>query len=96
MLGDEADHWWRTMQRTLPDPEGQGTPNITWAQFKELFNTKYFPLCKKLEKGREFMDLKQAGNMTVAQYEDHFTRLIKYMPIYNLNEEAKPRNFLED
>ena len=50
MLGDEADHWWRTMQRTLPDPEGQGTPNITWAQFKELFNTKYFPLYTKLEK----------------------------------------------
>ena len=40
------------------------------------------------------MNLKQAGNMTIAQYEDYFTRLIKYMPIYNLDEEAKAQKFL--
>jgi len=50
MLRDEADHWWRTMQRTLSDPTRQGMPVVTWVQFKELFYTKYFPLCKKLEK----------------------------------------------
>ena len=32
--------------------------------------------------------------MTVAQYEDQFTRLIKYMPIYNLDEETKAQKFL--
>jgi len=35
------------------------------------------------------MNLKQTGDMTVAQYEDSFTRLIKYIPIYNLDKEAK-------
>jgi len=95
MLQDEADHWWRTIQRTLSGSEGQGMPNISWAQFKELFNTKYFPLCKKLEKGRAFMNLKQTGDMSVAQYEDSFSRLIKYMPVYNLDEEAKAQKFLE-
>ncbi|XP_052172278.1 uncharacterized protein LOC127788207 [Diospyros lotus] len=94
MLRDEVDQWWKMMQRTLQGPEGQGTPVTTWVQFKELFNTKYFPLCKKIEKGREFMNLKQTGDMSVAQYEDHFTRLIKYMPIYNLDEEAKAQKFL--
>ncbi|XP_052176676.1 uncharacterized protein LOC127790978 [Diospyros lotus] len=94
MLRDEADQWWKMMQRTLQGPEGRGTPVTTWVQFKELFNTKYFPLCKKMEKGREFMNLKQTGDMSVAQYEDHFTRLIKYMPIYNLDEEAKAQKFL--
>ena len=58
MLRDKADQWWETMQRTLQDPEGQGTLGIAWVQFKEHFNTKYFPLCKKMEKGREFMNLK--------------------------------------
>jgi len=43
MLQDEANQWWKTMQRTLQDPEGKCTPNITWVQFKEPFNTKYFP-----------------------------------------------------
>ncbi|XP_052197239.1 uncharacterized protein LOC127804418 [Diospyros lotus] len=93
MLQDEVDQWWKTMQRTQQDPEGKGTPGVTWVQFKELFNTKYFPLCKKLEKGREFMNLKQTGDMSVTQYEDSFTRLIKYMPIYNLDE-AKAQKFL--
>ena len=32
--------------------------------------------------------------MIIAQYKDHFTQLIKYMPIYNLNEEAKAQKFL--
>ena len=68
---------------------------VTWEQFKELFYAKYFPLCKKLEKGQEFMVLKQTGNITVAQYEDSFTQLIKYMPVYNLDEEAKAQKFLE-
>ena len=77
------------MQRALPGSMGECTLNIDWAQFKELFNTKYFPLCKKMEKGQEFMNLKQTGDITVTQYEDNFTRLIKYMPIYNLDEEIK-------
>jgi len=54
------------MQRILLDPEGHGTPNITWAQFKELFYAKYFSLFKKKEKGWEFMNLKQVGYMTIA------------------------------
>ncbi|XP_052189949.1 uncharacterized protein LOC127799759 [Diospyros lotus] len=94
MLQDEADQWWKTMQRTLQGSRRQGTPIVTWAQFKELYYAKYFPLCKKMEKAREFMDLKQTGDMYVTQYEDHFTRLIKYMPIYNLDEEAKAQKFL--
>ncbi|XP_052209182.1 uncharacterized protein LOC127812702 [Diospyros lotus] len=95
MLRDEADHWWRTMQRTLPGPTRQGMPVVTWTQFKELFYTKYFPLCKKLEKSREFMNLKQTEDMSVAQHEDSFSWLIKYMPIYNLDEEAKSHKFLD-
>ena len=40
------------------------------------------------------MNFNQIGNMIVAQYEDSFTRLIKYMPIYQLDEEAKAKKFL--
>ncbi|XP_052173738.1 uncharacterized protein LOC127789029 [Diospyros lotus] len=93
-LRDEADQWWKTMQRALRSPERQSEPNVSWARFKELFNAKYFPLCKKMEKSQEFMNLQQTKGMSVAQYEDRFTRLIKYMPIYNLDEEAKAQKFL--
>lgn len=47
---------------------------------QKLFNYKYFSLSLSLAKEMEFMDLKQTRDMNVAQYEDAFTRLIKYMP----------------
>ena len=48
-----------------------------------------------MAKEREFIELKQTGNMTVAQYEDAFTHLIKYMPIYESDERIKAQKFLE-
>jgi len=30
MLRDEADQWWKMMQRTLQGPEGQGMPVTAW------------------------------------------------------------------
>ena len=41
------------------------------------------------------MELKQTRDMTVAQYEDVFTRLIKYMPMYETDERIKAHKFLE-
>lgn len=35
-----------------------------------------------MKKKREFIELRQIGDMTIAQYEDAFNRLIRYMPIY--------------
>lgn len=40
------------------------------------------------------MNLKQTGDMSVAQYEDNFSQLIKYMPVYNFDEEAESQKFL--
>ena len=81
-------------ERALAATESVGTPYVSWERFKELFNDKYFPLSLRMAKEREFMDLKQAGDMNVAQYEDAFTRLIKYMPIYESDERIKAQNFL--
>ena len=76
--------------------QAQGEPQcISWEMFREMFNEKYFPLSVRLAKEREFMELKQAGDMLVAQYEDAFTRLIKYMPIYESDERIKAQSFWE-
>ena len=82
------------MKRALAAPASVGTPYVSWELFKELFNDKYFPLNLRMAKEREFMDLKQTRDMNVAQYEDSFTRLIKYMPIYESEERIKAQNFL--
>ena len=43
------------------------------------------------ENGKELgiYEFETTGDMSVTEYEDQFSRLIKYMPIYNLDEEAK-------
>jgi len=70
--------------------QAQGEPQyVNWEMFKELFNEKYFPLSARMAKERDFMGLKQMEDMSVAQYEDAFTRLIKYMPIYESDEKIK-------
>ncbi|XP_052197371.1 uncharacterized protein LOC127804537 [Diospyros lotus] len=92
MLQDEADRWWKGVKRAMT-PRARA-PYITWERFKELFNEKYFPLNLRMKKEREFMELKQTGDMTVAQYEDAFSRLIQYMPIYEGDERIKAQKFL--
>ncbi|XP_052181880.1 uncharacterized protein LOC127794673 [Diospyros lotus] len=92
MLQDEADRWWKRVKRAMT-PQARA-PYITWEQFKELFNEKYFPLNLRIKKEREFMELKQIGDMSVAQFEDAFSRLIRYMPIYEEDERVKAQKFL--
>ncbi|XP_052204017.1 uncharacterized protein LOC127809294 [Diospyros lotus] len=92
MLQGEADRWWRGVKRTMT-PRVRA-PYITWERFKELFNEKYFPLNLRMKKEREFMELRQTGDMSVAQYEDAFSRLIRYMPIYEGDERITAQKFL--
>ncbi|XP_052209299.1 uncharacterized protein LOC127812810 [Diospyros lotus] len=74
MLQDETDRWWKGVKRAMT-PRARA-PYITWERFKELFNEKYFPLNLRMKKEREFMELKQTEDMSVAQYKDPFSRLI--------------------
>ena len=59
---------------------------MTWARFKEAFNTKYFPRSWKEEKTWEFMKLRQTDEMSVTQYDVKFTQLIRYVPMYETDE----------
>ena len=42
------------------------------------------------------MSLRQGPNMSVAQYETEFLRLIKYMSLYGMDDVEKGRKFLQD
>ena len=67
---------------------------VTWEVFKETFNAKYFPQSWRQEKSQECMNLKQIGEMSVAQYDTRFTQLIKYVPMYEIDEWKKAQKFL--
>ncbi|XP_052187776.1 uncharacterized protein LOC127798322 [Diospyros lotus] len=87
MLEEEAGKWWQTAKRALQrshsrqGSETEETPVSVWEAFKKAFNDKYFPLTWRQEKSWEFANLKQTGEMTVAQYDTKFNQLIKYVPI---------------
>ena len=80
MLQERADVWWKVALRTtFINREGE----VSWEEFLNLFEEKYFPEHIRDAKEREFLSLVQ-GNLSVGEYEAKFSELGKYAPhIYN-------------
>ena len=74
----------------------EDAPTYTWARFKEMFNNKYFPRSWKEERIWEFMRLKQTDEVSVSQYDNRFTQLIKYVPMYETDESQKAQKSFRD
>ncbi|XP_073057318.1 uncharacterized protein [Primulina eburnea] len=90
-LFEEAAHnWWRTMEHRWTKNH---TPK-TWENFRQEFKGKYITQVILNTREREFMDLVQ-GDMTVAQYEAEFHRLIHYAPHYMEDEVRKMKKFVQ-
>ena len=82
-LEGEAQVWWK-WARTSRDLEV-----MTWAEFQELFMSKYFP---EIAKAQEFLELKQ-GAMTVMDNVARFTELARFADDYVATNLAKVRRF---
>ena len=65
---------------------------MTWAEFQELFTSKYFPDTARHAKAQEFLELKQ-GVMTVMDYVARFTELARFSDDYVATDMAKVRRF---
>ncbi|XP_028069699.1 uncharacterized protein LOC114272237 [Camellia sinensis] len=85
-LDDEADHWWELIKNT------RDIASLSWNQFRELFQNKYFPNTICRERVKEFQNLEQ-GNMTVTQYAAKFEELARYATRYVANDKKKARMF---
>ena len=85
-LEGEAQVWWR-WAKTSRDLEA-----MTWAEFQELFMSKYFPDTARHAKAQEFLELKQ-GAMTVMDYVARFTDLARFADDYVATDMAKVRRF---
>ncbi|MQL76567.1 hypothetical protein Taro_008959 [Colocasia esculenta] len=66
---------------------------LTWAQFIERFNTKYFSERVQEWKAAEFAALKQRG-LTVAEYEAQFSHLSRYAIHLIGTKRMKAKHFL--
>ena len=85
-LEGEARVWWR-WARTSRDLEV-----MTWAEFQELFMSKYFPETARHAKAQEFLELKQ-GATTVMDYVARFIELARFADDYVATDLAKVRRF---
>jgi hypothetical protein len=52
--------------------------HITWKQFKRYFNKEYLSEHYYEEKMQEFFEMR-LGSMTMGEYENKFSRLLKYV-----------------
>ena len=85
-LEGESQVWW-DWAKTSRDIEA-----MTWAEFRELFMSKYFPATARHAKAQEFLELRQ-GTMTVMQYVARFTELARFGDDYVATDLAKVRRF---
>ncbi|KAK9756595.1 hypothetical protein RND81_01G108100 [Saponaria officinalis] len=65
-LQGEADKWWKIVMAPC-----------SWEEFKERLNNRFYPNELRLQKTREFLDLKQGGKSLQA-YTDKFLELVPY------------------
>ena len=85
-LDGESQVWWDWV-KTSRDLEA-----MTWAEFNELFVSKYFPATARHAKAWEFLELKQ-GTMIVMEYVAKFTELARFDDDYVATDMAKVRKF---
>ncbi|KAL0303395.1 UNVERIFIED_CONTAM: hypothetical protein Sradi_6207600 [Sesamum radiatum] len=79
--------WWRSVKRAYEPRE------ITWAMFQREFDDKYRPKMYRDKKRKEFLNLVQGDDQTVAEYELHFAVLAKYAPEAVVTQEDRCYRF---
>ena len=89
LLQGDSYSWWKTVPFALVQP-----PVLSWEDFLREFQEKYTPKVYKIEKRKEFIDLKQ-NNMTVAEYGLCFTQLSVYAAALVTTEDEKCQKFEE-
>ncbi|XP_039137396.1 uncharacterized protein LOC120274924 [Dioscorea cayenensis subsp. rotundata] len=89
MLRDSAARWYENELRLKGESSFR-----TWKQFKEAFNTKYFPMSQRAQMERQFLNLKQ-GSLSVGDYESEFDRLSQFASTLVSDESTRSRRFID-
>ena len=71
-LDGTARFWWDSIV------DGLDLTTMTWEEFKTRFQSRFIPETTRFQLYREFLELRQEGDMTVAQYVAKFNELSTY------------------
>ncbi|KAG5551388.1 hypothetical protein RHGRI_009715 [Rhododendron griersonianum] len=83
-----AEHWWRSAKQQYKDKQDE----LVWSNFKKDFEEKYIPPAVKDQMRTEFLALRQ-GNMSVAEYQQKFDELSRYVGVLVEKETDKVWHF---
>lgn len=87
MLENDARFWWDTIKASRDVRE------MTWNDFKEVFNNKYFSQTVRTAKMVEFVQLRQTG--TVEEYIRRFETLSRFAPHMVTTNNLKVHQFTQ-
>ena len=88
MLKKDTRIWWDVVKQT------RDITQMTWVDFLEEFNNKYYNVSILAAKVTEFSNLKQ-GNLPAIEYIRKFDRLARYAPDMVSTDTARANHFLE-
>ena len=81
-----AKDWWEAIKR-------RHSTRVTWDQFRQAFTDRFYPRSYQDAKIEEFFKLEQRS-LTVTEYEQRFSELVKILPMIQENEEHKCKRFM--
>ena len=86
LMAARAKDWWEAIKRRHPT-------GVTWDQFRQAFTDRFYPHSYQDAKIEEFFRLEQRS-LTVTEYEQRFSELVKLDPMIQENEEHKCKRFM--
>ena len=86
LFDGEANHWWESIKRR------RHISALTWGEFDQIFQDKYFPESVKDRMKAGFLALRQ-GSTTVVEYERRFTELSRYAMEFISTEANQAKHF---
>ena len=85
-MEDKAKDWWDAVERRYSN-------GMSLDQFQQEFIDRFFPQSYKDSKIEEFFKLEQK-NMSVSDYENRFSELVRLVPYIQADEVLKCKRFL--
>ena len=86
LMEARAKDWWEAIKRRHPT-------RVTWDQFRQAFTDRFYPRSYQDAKIEEFFKLEQRS-LTVTEYEQRFSELVKFVPMIQENEEHQCKRFM--
>ena len=86
LMATRAKDWWDAIKR-------RHSTGVSWDQFRQAFIDRFYPRSYQDAKIEEFFRLEQRS-LTVTEYEQRFSGLVKLVPMIQENEEHKCKRFM--